>query len=151
MREREQEQGREGGGGVPQVVDMFGCGLPVCAYKYDCIDELVANDVSGLLFSTPKELAAHFLRLFRGFPQQDNGLLEMRKNVARSVALGWDASWASWVQPVFTCRPPRGVSAAPDGAPQARRGKPRSSRKTQGPSRRSAALALPAKAVMLQT
>lgn len=134
--------------GVPQVVDMFGCGLPVCAYKYDCIDELVANDVSGLLFSTPKELAGHFLRLFRGFPQQDNGLLEMRKNVARSVALGWDASWASWVLPVFTSKS-RGGSALPDGA-QARRGKSRSSRKT-GPSRHAAALALPAKAVMLQT
>ncbi len=84
---------------------MFGCGLPVCAYKYDCIEELVANEKAGLLFTTPKELAGHFLRLFRGFPQQDNGLAEMRRNVAASVAIGWDASWANRVQPLFMGEP----------------------------------------------
>eukprot|EP00884_Botryococcus_braunii_P002445 jgi/Botrbrau1/12200/Bobra.0186s0105.1 len=94
-----------------KVVDMFGCGLPVCAYKYDCIEELVANEKAGLLFSTPKDLARHFLRLFLGFPQQDNGLAEMRRNVAASVAIGWDASWANRVQPVFI--------GAPRAAPRA--------------------------------
>lgn len=42
-----------------KVVDMFGCGLPVCAVDYDCITELVRPGKTGLLFRTGKELATH--------------------------------------------------------------------------------------------
>jgi len=45
-----------------QVVDMFGCGLPVCAAAYACIGELVAHGDSGLLFSGPGQLAGQLAR-----------------------------------------------------------------------------------------
>ncbi len=40
-----------------QVVDMFGCGLPVLAVRYQCIDELVEENKNGLLFDDESSLA----------------------------------------------------------------------------------------------
>ncbi|PRW56830.1 chitobiosyldiphosphodolichol beta-mannosyltransferase-like isoform X1 [Chlorella sorokiniana] len=50
-----------------KVVDMFGCGLPVCALTYSCIGELVSHEHNGLLFATPEQLAQQLLDVFRGF------------------------------------------------------------------------------------
>ena len=52
-----------------QVLDMFGCGLPVCAASYDCIRELVADGDNGLLFSGPKQLAQQLAELLAGAAQ----------------------------------------------------------------------------------
>ncbi|KHG05335.1 Chitobiosyldiphosphodolichol beta-mannosyltransferase [Gossypium arboreum] len=46
-----------------KVVDMFGCGLPVCAVSYSCIDQLVKVEKNGLLFSSSSELADELLWL----------------------------------------------------------------------------------------
>ncbi|KAK8328355.1 hypothetical protein V6Z12_A11G246600 [Gossypium hirsutum] len=46
-----------------KVVDMFGCGLPVCAVSYSCIDQLVKVEKNGLLFSSSSELADELLML----------------------------------------------------------------------------------------
>ena len=33
-----------------KVVDMYGAGLPCCAYEYEAIGELVEDGITGLLF-----------------------------------------------------------------------------------------------------
>jgi len=43
-----------------KVVDMFGCGLPVCSADYSCIQELVTPGDNGLLFQSPQQLADRF-------------------------------------------------------------------------------------------
>ena len=39
-----------------KVVDMFGCGLPVAAIQYNCLDELVKDGVNGVVFKDGEEL-----------------------------------------------------------------------------------------------
>ncbi|XP_076169096.1 chitobiosyldiphosphodolichol beta-mannosyltransferase isoform X3 [Ptiloglossa arizonensis] len=55
-----------------KVVDMFGCGLPVYAYNFKCLSELVKHNENGMIFSNDKELAAHLKLWFEDFP--NNGL-----------------------------------------------------------------------------
>ncbi|KAJ1873593.1 mannosyltransferase [Coemansia sp. RSA 990] len=45
-----------------KVVDMLGCGTPVCAYRFACIDELV-TPANGLVFSSAEELAQQIEQL----------------------------------------------------------------------------------------
>ncbi|KAL5805051.1 hypothetical protein ACOSQ3_031851 [Xanthoceras sorbifolium] len=75
-----------------KVVDMFGCGLPVCAVAYSCIDELVKVEKNGLLFSSPSELADEFLMLFKGFPDQYDALKLLKNGV---LQMGYSARWAT--------------------------------------------------------
>lgn len=84
-----------------KVVDMFGCGLPVCAASYSCIEELVKVERNGLLFSSSSELADQFLMLFKGFPDEcdvlaslRNGALETRSSVA------WATEWEEHAKPL---------------------------------------------------
>jgi len=76
-----------------QVVDMFGCGLPVCAASYDCIDELVKEGQTGLLFDSYQQLADQWVALFQGFPKNPSRqLLHMQQQVQQRKD-NWSASW----------------------------------------------------------
>jgi len=76
-----------------QVVDMFGCGLPVCAASYDCIHELVKEGQTGLLFDSYQQLADQWVALFQGFPKNPSQqLLHMQQQVQQRTG-NWSASW----------------------------------------------------------
>ncbi|KAG2141915.1 glycosyltransferase family 33 protein [Suillus clintonianus] len=51
-----------------KIVDMFGCGLPVCALDFACLPELVKDGINGLVFINASQLAEHLEALLTSFP-----------------------------------------------------------------------------------
>lgn len=87
---------------VVQVLDMFGCGLPVCAVRYSCIGELVKDGINGLLFNSPQQLADQILSLLDGFPVSPSSQLSaLTEEVGLSRGARWNEAWARTVQPVI--------------------------------------------------
>lgn len=48
-----------------KVLDLFGCQVPVCAMDFDCLPELVQDNVNSRIFKTSEQLAAQLLELLR--------------------------------------------------------------------------------------
>ena len=85
-----------------KVVDMFGCHLPVCAYRYDCIDELVVHERNGLLFETGMELANQLTRLLKNFPRESQDLDRIRVQISHSFREDrWHEYWLREALPLF--------------------------------------------------
>ncbi|XP_024022209.1 UDP-glycosyltransferase TURAN isoform X2 [Morus notabilis] len=94
-----------------KVVDMFGCGLPVCAVSYSCIKELVTVEKDGLLFSSSSELADELLHLFKGFPDACDAL-KLLKNGALEMGSSarWDVEWEANAKPLISECPDQVIS-----------------------------------------
>ncbi|GFZ12275.1 UDP-Glycosyltransferase superfamily protein [Actinidia rufa] len=75
-----------------KVVVMFGCGLPVCAVSYSCIEELAKVEKNGLLFSSSSKLADELLMLVKGFPDECNALNSLKNG---ALEMGSSARWAT--------------------------------------------------------
>lgn len=86
-----------------KVVDMFGCGLPVCAVNFGCLDELVQHEKNGLVFESgaPAQLTGHLERLLGGFPAKQPDLAKFRANLAGFRENGWGTNWDRHAKPVF--------------------------------------------------
>lgn len=84
-----------------KVVDMFGCGLPVCAIHFDCLHELVKHEENGLIFHDSLELAQQLKKLFKGFPLSKPLLSNYKENLASFQRTRWDASWNKIVLPLL--------------------------------------------------
>uniref|UniRef100_A0A0D3GHY0 Glycosyltransferase subfamily 4-like N-terminal domain-containing protein n=1 Tax=Oryza barthii TaxID=65489 RepID=A0A0D3GHY0_9ORYZ len=84
-----------------KVVDMFGCGLPVCAASFSCIDELVKVNNNGLLFSTSSELADELMMLFKGFPEECDDLKSLKVGALNTGSSSkWSTEWERYALPL---------------------------------------------------
>ena len=83
-----------------KVVDMFGCGLPVCAVRFGCLHELVAHNENGMVFSESSELCAQIRALCEGFPPPNEKLVRLRDNLVAFQNLRWDHYWKLHVMPL---------------------------------------------------
>lgn len=85
-----------------KVVDMFGCGLPVCAVAFSCIEELVKVEKNGLLFSSSSELADEFMMLFKGFPGSCDTLQTLKEGAIETGASAkWSSEWETHALPLI--------------------------------------------------
>ncbi|XP_059472117.1 chitobiosyldiphosphodolichol beta-mannosyltransferase [Neocloeon triangulifer] len=88
-----------------KVVDMFGCGLPVLAYDFKCLGELVKEGKTGKVFTDSSELAKQLLDWLRGFPsdlKQQQLHKSFRDNIKKWAQLRWDQNWKTSAAPIFT-------------------------------------------------
>ncbi|KAM7363543.1 chitobiosyldiphosphodolichol beta-mannosyltransferase-like isoform 2-T2 [Cochliomyia hominivorax] len=87
-----------------KVVDMFGCGLPVCAYNFKCLNELVKPGQNGFIFKNHQELAQQLVFWFESFPNNPS-LLEtkeiFRKNLEAFQCLRWHKNWRTNALPII--------------------------------------------------
>ncbi|KAF7066980.1 hypothetical protein CFC21_072897 [Triticum aestivum] len=84
-----------------KVVDMFGCGLPVCAASFSCIEELVKVNRNGLLFSTSSELADELMVLFKGFPEECDTLKSLKGGaLSTGSSSKWSTEWETNALPL---------------------------------------------------
>lgn len=60
-----------------QVLDMFGSGVPVCAFDFPALDELVKHGENGLVFKTSQELFEQMERLL--FPSNSESSTQSQK------------------------------------------------------------------------
>ncbi|KZO99697.1 glycosyltransferase family 33 protein [Calocera viscosa TUFC12733] len=95
-----------------KIVDMFGCGLPVCALGFECLPELVKEGENGLVFRTAPELAGQLETLLKGFPQARE-LKKLREGLARQSSTKakvgerwntWAEEWDRIVKPIIIHR-----------------------------------------------
>eukprot|EP00741_Cyanophora_paradoxa_P005356 tig00000880_g5194.t1 len=84
-----------------KVVDMFGCGLPVCARAFACIGELVQDGQNGLLFDSGEQLAGQLRALLAGFPAGAARLRELAAGVEPFQRRRWADAWREVAAPVF--------------------------------------------------
>ncbi|KAI6153212.1 glycosyltransferase family 33 protein [Pisolithus tinctorius] len=86
-----------------KVVDMFGCGLPVCALDFKCLPELVKGGRNGMVFKGSGELANQMEALLKSFP--NSARLEALRSSLREAAKlpdallssdSVDGEWCSW-------------------------------------------------------
>lgn len=89
-----------------KVVDMFGCGLPVCAFKFECLGELVRHDENSMVFDGVEELSEQFKGWFRNWPhdeEQQRRCARFKNELGVFRQLRWHNNWRSVVLPCFDC------------------------------------------------
>eukprot|EP00128_Syssomonas_multiformis_P008690 Colp12_sorted_trinity150504_noHs@19984 len=84
-----------------KVVDMFGCGLPVCAWGFPCLKELVTEGENGLVFNSANELSKQFQTLLKNFDAEESQLSLLAKGANASSKRRWDTNWNEIALPVF--------------------------------------------------
>ncbi|XP_018325390.1 chitobiosyldiphosphodolichol beta-mannosyltransferase [Agrilus planipennis] len=87
-----------------KVVDMFGCGLPVCAIEFACINELVVDGKNGFTFKSSDDLSKIFINWFTDFPnspKQKELNYKFKLELETFQQLRWKENWDQTVYHVF--------------------------------------------------
>lgn len=85
-----------------KVADMFGAGLPVCAYDYGpCLREMIRPGENGLLFADGVGLAEHLHQLLAGFPRTTARLDALRQGVQAERTVTWGEGWRAEALPLL--------------------------------------------------
>lgn len=72
-----------------KILDMFGCGLPVLAFDFFALSELVCNNETGLIFNDIHNLRDQILHVIK-----DQKLLKsLRRNVSDMEIALWNDNW----------------------------------------------------------
>jgi len=86
-----------------KVVDMFGCGLPVAAKRFEAISELVVDGVNGVTFDGSPDLAKFITDWFADFGTEEYRTRDAkyRAGVAAWSKDRWEETWNTVAKPVF--------------------------------------------------
>jgi alpha-1,3/alpha-1,6-mannosyltransferase len=77
-----------------KVADMFGAGLPVCAFDYGpCLRERLIDGSNGLLHKGSRQLAEQLQRLFSEFPEKSLELEQLRHGLSLGDGKSWADGW----------------------------------------------------------
>lgn len=89
-----------------KVVDMFGCRLPVCAYNFNSLSELVRHNENSLVFADEEELAEQLKMWFQDFPNNETQR-QLREKFQENMFTSqqndndWHGNWKLNVLPCF--------------------------------------------------
>ena len=86
-----------------KVLDMYGCGLPVCAYDFECLHELVTHEENGLVFKSADELSKQLHSLLAPSKKAASALKKLREGVAAAEASRprWAENWEKEAAPLL--------------------------------------------------
>jgi glycosyltransferase involved in cell wall biosynthesis len=85
-----------------KLADMFGVGLPVCAFDYGpCLAERLVHGDNGLTHTGSQQLADQLYELFAGFPEKTPTLDQLRRGVEEGDVSGWLEGWRNAAGPIF--------------------------------------------------
>lgn len=79
-------------------LDMIGAGLPLLSVNYQCIRELVDENVNGLLFDDGKDLAEILKKMFIS---NEISIEKLKEGSVKSSEKKWDNIWDECAKPVF--------------------------------------------------
>jgi len=73
-----------------KVVDMFGCGIPVCAVSFKCLPELVRHNENGFVFKDSVELSVQIQTWFK---MADKEHARFHEQLKKFQSLRWHENW----------------------------------------------------------
>jgi len=79
-----------------KVVDCFGCGLPVCALGFECVDELIKDGVNGRVFVDAGQLVGQLAGLLVGGDGGEGERRRLRRGIEAEGTLYAGERWGDW-------------------------------------------------------
>lgn len=93
-----------------KVVDLFGCGIPVVAYKYPAIGELVIDNKYGLTFTDSQDLFHQLINMLSDFYLEDSPhykselspMARYRRDIRKYFLVSrWEDNWNRRARPLI--------------------------------------------------